>query len=274
MGCHQITNSPTWNTDGTVNMTFVVFDVEDDAQAIAIAAATSPTTYHGAFRKGIPQTTTVGHKIHEVVFTYVPPQFAEPEIPETGPATGVVEFDTSGATLHITQAPYGQMWWPASAPNRGTSIGETSDGLEGVDVIIPKLTFQITIRWNLFAVTGQYIQNLASLTGAVNSAPFMIGNWYEPGELLFLGARGTSNGLEYWEIVYYFEASANRYNIPWALSQQQGHVPFKAGHDYMWFSTKMAAVTDQALKRVVEYPEAAYVARVYPWAHFSTYLGF
>lgn len=274
MGCHQISNSPTWNTDGTVNMTFVVFDVIDEAQAVAIAAATSPINYYNALRQGNPQVTTVGHAIHEVVFTYKPPSLLNPEIPETGPSTGVVEFDTSGETLHITQAPYAQFWWPASAPNRGTSIGETSDGLEGVDIIVPKLTFQITIRWNLFAVTGQYIQQLAVLTGAVNSAPFAIGNFYDVGELLFLGARGTANQLPYWEIVYYFEAQANRANIPWALSQQHGHIPFKAGHDYLWFSTKMVAVTDQAIKRVVEYPEAAYVSRVYPYLHFSTYLGF
>lgn len=269
---YEVSNSPTWNTDGTVNRTYIVIDVEDDAQAIAWAAAVSDPSYHGLLRQGNPQVTTVGHTLHEIVFTYKPPSLGILQPPENEPLVGFSEFDTSGGTQHITQAPYGQTWWPAEAPNLGTTIGYTEDGPEGVDIIVPKLSIQVTMRWHLFAVTDTYVQGLAVLTGAQNLTPY---RGYAQGELLFTGARGTSNGLEYWEITYNFEAQANRANIPWALSQVEppvgkGPIPFKHGHNYMWFLTRKVASENQ----VVEFVKAAYVAQVYPAYHFPTFLGF
>lgn len=267
--------------DPPVEATFKwhVLECQDEEQAIGFVYADAPTDYRGlAQDRPNALIEKTGYDTFLVTLPYI---LLAPGgdggggggggDPDSG---GIIEFDTTGGTQHLTQcvsqAGYGGDGGPDICKAR--VVGLTRDGVEGVDIVIPKLEFVIPRVYPLEAIDGGFIRNLSRLTGKMNSDPYILaGSFYDPGELLFLGASGrivTKDGEQKWEIDYRFSASENRKNII-IREDPEIKVLDKKGHDYLWVLYKK----DEADNRFVEVPDLAFVSRVYEEAMFALLLG-
>lgn len=176
-------------------------------------------------------------------------------------------FETGGATTHITQGlsetKYGD------GPDMNGAIGVSSDGVAGVDIVVPQLTWTETYDVPSRYVTPGYIGVVHSLTGTVNNSPF---RQFAAGEVLFLGCSGSQQwdsqkGDGPWNLSYKFSASPNAgegETLP-AITYGVGSVS-KKGHEYVWVRYE-DNVEDFSLIKV---PVAAYVNKVYREASFAS----
>lgn len=236
-----------------------------------------------------------GMVVVEVEYLHPSVRDKTPEDPEE------FSFDTTGATMHITQKKALRDWSiaksspaeldqylksPYTLGSPGTwelkdqylwdgAIGVTPDlDVEGIDVVVPKLALSMRKLFNPAAVNTEYIKNLARITGRTNHAAF---KGYEAEELLFLGARGQMQGI-YFMIEFVFDASENidDFVIP-GTGDLLGEDPddekwkrnalVKKGHDYFWVWYKREVKDDEKVVRPT--PVIAYVDRVYDAADFS-----
>ena len=186
-------------------------------------------------------------------------------------------FDTGGATQHITQAiTVGEggaqdfeFRFPGTAANQSGAIGVDGDTVQGVDIIVPQLTWTETYDVPNQFITTNYIKALSNATGTVNDAPF---RQFATGEVLFTGASGSQQwdsdkGDGPWNLSYKFVASANYGNGKTMPAITIGTISgiAKDGHDYLWVRYE-DSVNGNAL---IKLPKAVYVDRVYRRADFS-----
>jgi hypothetical protein len=176
-------------------------------------------------------------------------------------------FDTRGATQHVTQAlevigvyvPAGE-----NAPDFHGTIGGTPDGVEGLDIVLPQFSFSETHYLSAAWVNEAYKHNVYYLTGQVNASIF---RGKARGEALFEGATGsrTGDGLDdLWEITFYFRASPNATNL--AIGPNIV-VPAKEGWQYL--DVHYEQTIDTFSTRLVMRPYAAQLARLYEYGNFS-----
>jgi hypothetical protein len=137
------------------------------------------------------------------------------------------------------------------------AINVTQDSIEGVDIVVPKLQF--TREVSIPVVTLQYLYTLSNTTGCINSKRWY---WFEPGELLYLGAQGRKQNNDLWSVTHSFLVSPNRSMISVGPDLV---VPYKRGHQYLWVKFEPR----EEFGIVVQRPYAAYVVDVYPEADFS-----
>jgi hypothetical protein len=187
-------------------------------------------------------------------------------------------FDTGGATQHITQAipsdtfPFGDQSFHTgspAAPNMRGAIGVDGDSVQGVDIVVPQLTWTETYDVPAIFVTSAYIKNVSSLTGTVNDATF---RGFAAGEVLFLGASGSQQwdsdkGDGPWSLSYKFVASANQGNGKTYPAIKIGDITGieKDGHDYLWVRYEDLVENQTLLKK----PKFVYVDKVYRRASFN-----
>lgn len=192
---------------------------------------------------------------------------------------GAMSFDTTGGTEKVTQAwtdsadPDAYVGGYAdnignedSAPKTHGAINVSGDTVQGVDITVP--AFQFTETWGIpsrvlltksDAGEAEYIRTLYDMTGKVNSKKWRV---FEPGEVLFLGARGElSRSQSMVQITYSFSARVNREDF----FVGDIKVSTKAGWDYMWIEYETAADTERLFKR----PKYVYVDRVYERRDFA-----
>lgn len=182
------------------------------------------------------------------------------QLPEPGGYT--VSMDSSGGTGKQTEA-YQQVRYDApqtTVPaDYGTSINVQDGKPQGVERVLPALKLEIVarIQMSLVASPIAYAKTVASVTGTVNSAPYL---GFASGELLFMGGSGQIIG-ENPVLTYTFAASPNLTN------QTIGPISGinKNGHDYIWFKYAGKLVSN----RTVQQAESAYVAKVYTYSDFS-----
>lgn len=188
-------------------------------------------------------------------------------------------FDTGGATQHITQAipsdafPEGEHRFGTqslAAPNMLGAIGVDGDNVQGVDIVVPQLTWTETYDVPAVYVTTSYIKSLSSLTGTVNDNNF---RGFAAGEVLFTGASGSQQwdedkGDGPWSLSYKFVASANQGSGKTFPAITIGDIENieKDGHDYLWVRYEDAVSSNVLLKR----PKFVYVDKVYRRANFET----
>jgi len=175
-----------------------------------------------------------------------------------------IAMDSSGGTVNVTEA-FAQVRTDAPGElgvDYKTSINVDGQGNpRGVDKAIPALKMNVVARIATVWVQDQlaYAKTISNSTGYTNNAEYL---GFAIGELLFLGATGEifpDNPL----LTFTFAASPN------LIDHDIGSitVPFKAGHDYIWFSYKTEK--DPATDLNTQIATAAYVARVYGSLDFS-----
>lgn len=181
--------------------------------------------------------------------------------PEPYSADDSFEFDTTGGTQTITQSIGTLAAHPGGAPDFQGAIGVTENGVEGVDVTVPILTFSETRFFPELSPT--YKLNLFHLTSRINSATF---RGLAPGEVLFQGAsaRRQDNRKDTpWSVTYQFAAQANRGNfLVGSIS-----VTAKRGWDYMWI--RYGREDDGATNSLLRVPTSVHIERVYEDGDFS-----
>lgn len=194
---------------------------------------------------------------------------AEPDTSD--PLKRARSFDTTGATQHITQAcSVGsgstldfEKRFPSSATNMSGAIGVDSNGVNGVDIVVPQLQWQEQYDVPNSYVTATYVRGIAGLTGTTNSASF---RGFDAGEVLFVGCSGSQEwddqkGKGPWSLSYRFVASKN------VTGQTIGSISGieKKGHEYLWVRYEDAVSGSSLLKQ----PKAVYVSKVYKDSDFS-----
>lgn len=180
-------------------------------------------------------------------------------------------FDTSGGSQHKTQA-YSvgsgttldvEYRYPSSATSMSGAIGVDDNGVQGVDVVVPALTWTETYDVPSTYVTSDYIRNVARLTGKVNNFSF---RGFEAGEVLFLGASGSQEwdqekGDGPWTLSFKFSASENQTGI---TIGSIGGIQKKGWH-YLWVRYEPKVESNSLLQQ----PKAVYVSKVYQDGSFS-----
>lgn len=102
-----------------------------------------------------------------------------------------ISFSTKGQTVtqYYAASTTAYTRTPFAAPDYGGAINVNEDGeIEGVDVIVPSLTFTVTQRMSGASLTTAYMQTVAGLTGKTNNATFF---GFPQGSLQFLGGDGA-----------------------------------------------------------------------------------
>jgi len=190
---------------------------------------------------------------------------------ETDPLKRSRSFDTTGGTQHITQAcSVGsggtldfEKRFPSTATNMSGAIGVDSNGVNGVDIIVPNLQWQEQYDVPNAYVTASYVRGVAGITGTTNNASF---RGFDAGEVLFIGCSGTQEwddqkGKGPWSLSYRFIASKN------VVGQTIGNITGieKKGHEYLWVRYEDSIESSAMIKR----PKAVYVSKVYKDSNFS-----
>jgi hypothetical protein len=171
-------------------------------------------------------------------------------------------FDTTGGTQHMTQA-YAETKFGTNAPDQKKAIGVDSNGVNGVDVVVPQLQWQESYDVPNAYVTDSYIRGVSGITGTTNNASF---RGFEAGEVLFVGCSGSQEwddqkGRGPWSLSFRFVASKN------VTGETIGDITgvSKKGHEYLWVRYEDAVDSNVLLKK----PKAVYVNKVYRESSFS-----
>jgi hypothetical protein len=189
-------------------------------------------------------------------------------------------FDTSGGSQHITQAldnvtvltsgsgattvtTAGERRFPEEAASMNGAIGVDGTSVNGVDIVVPALTWTETYDVPHAYVTAAYIRGVAGLTGSVNNGGF---RGFAAGEVLFMGCSGAQEwddqrGNGPWTLSYKFVASPN------VSGQKIGDIEDidKKGHEYLWVKYSDVVSTQSLVKK----PTAVYVNKVYRDGNFA-----
>jgi hypothetical protein len=181
----------------------------------------------------------------------------------TAPLKRARSFDTTGGTQHKTQAE-AESRFGSNAPDQQKAIGVDSNGVNGVDIVVPQLSWQESYDVPNSYVTSAWIRGVAGVTGTTNNAAF---RGFEAGEVLFLGCSGSQEwddqkGSGPWSLSFRFAASKN------VTGETIGDITgiAKKGHEYLWVRYEDAVSSNSLLKK----PKAVYVNKVYKDSNFST----
>ena len=180
----------------------------------------------------------------------------------TDPLKRSRSFDTTGGTQHMTQA-FAETRFGTSAPDQKKAIGVDSNGVNGVDVVVPQLQWQEGYDVPNSYVTDAYIRGVSGVTGTTNNATF---RGFEAGEVLFVGCSGSQEwddqkGRGPWSLSFRFVASKN------VTGEVIGDITgvAKKGHEYLWVRYEDAVDSNVLMKK----PKAVYVNKVYRESAFS-----
>lgn len=197
---------------------------------------------------------------------------------QTDPLKRSRAFDTSGGTQHITQAAGGttttiggttttqvveRKYPPGTAPSMNGAIGVDGQSVNGVDIVVPALSWTETYDVPSNYITAAWIKGVAGLTGSVNNAAFRT---FSAGEVLFMGCSGgqewdDERGFGPWNLSFKFVASPN------VTNQTIGDITgvAKNGHEYLWVRYEDAVASNELVKK----PKYVYVNKVYRDGDFS-----
>lgn len=233
----------------SIDLRYTATGTEDDATIRNSVELNSPMVFANLFRQSY-DVEHLGRGVWDVVVHYG----------ITDPEESVFNFDTTGATTHITQSLSTISRTPVGAPDLKGAIGFDGERVEGTDIQIPKYTWNEQHKIPAPSFTGAYRKILRDLTSKVNNGTF---RGFAAGEVQFKGANGSQRGEHDVEITYYFDSSENLTNLPVGSLT----VPAKKGFEYLWVRYKK--LEDAANNRIKTEPDSAYVEQVYYLGNFS-----
>jgi hypothetical protein len=185
---------------------------------------------------------------------------------ETGEWTW--DFDTTGGTIHITQAKQEVARYPAAtAPNQLGSIAVDGDEVKGTEIVVPAMKVNVQYRHPLGMITLAQAKFLSNITGTVNSDNFLT---FAPGEVLFLGARGSDGTQAEAVVNYQFAMAAN------VTGQTIGSIAgvAKKGWEVAWIRYQDTITEADSVDQPTRVAKYVYVDRVYDTIAMAAALGF
>jgi hypothetical protein len=262
---------PVDDPTGTTHWMYIA-DVEDDSVAQAAFDATIPSFYLGSPQQDY-RAKYLGNYVYmaEVHYGLVPPLSI---------GTTVWEIDTTPSREKIFQSLSTRFQQRAHTGDPiidfGGAIGQTADKIEGVDAYVGGMKMTAKRRYIQANFASNYIQSLAEQLchpPRVNMAVFSFvwqGQTYtfQAGEVLFLGAHGTTVDQKRVEIDHEFLISFNRLVANGNGITLQGFDAqvSKMGWDYGWiaYETKSSGGI-----RMVQKPTQFNSEGIYPPADFT-----
>ena len=240
---------------------------EDDVE-LAVAAQV-PQFYRGYIFSNVKlREESYGVLIATVNWSAIPrPEDQEPEGTDPG-----YEFAFAVGTETVKQqASFAVVSQGAASgktePDHGGLIGVTDKGVEGVDVIVPTLSFSIERHVAGPSVTQAYVVALSRLIGRVNSGNF---KGFAAGEVLAMSARGSIRSVDdasvpLWSLNFEFAVSPNIANATIGGLT----VESKRGWDYL--EIHYEEEEDTTNKLTLKKPYAYTVHQVYQYANFAAF---
>jgi len=196
-------------------------------------------------------------------------------VPTIGPVSSDGEFwqmDLTAGTEHISNVkkPERQLHYPASS-NVGTAVGLRADKsggveVEGVDIFVPKATLTVTKLWDVSVISVAFLNTIYNISGKVNSQIF---KGWNPGDLLFLGARMQRAESGEIPVVYSFMGEATR-SLEFKLADGSTVTVPKKGWDYLWQRIQNQSEDIGDITQLQQRAKSIHVANVYDEADFST----
>ena len=260
----------------TMTRSYKVFGYTDDVQLHAdcnqrISGSLSRWQYPGANVRLMAESYSVDYLGDDAWHVEIQYSKEGADDDQPNPLRRSRSFDTSGGMQHITQAQATgsggtldfEKRYPPEATNMSGAIGVDDNGVNGVDIVVPALTWTETYDVKSTYVTSAYIKSVAALTGTTNDAAFRT---FEAGEVLFLGASGSQEwdsqkGDGPWTLSFKFVASKN------ITGQTIGSITGveKRGHEYLWVRYESSVSGSDLVKK----PKYVYVNTVYREGDFS-----
>jgi len=241
---------------GSATLPYIVIDTDDESEAREKVKAEAPAAFEGLVRK-----TLTGKRIGAKAFHFdVAYGDADCSADDT-----VFSFNTQGGVGKAMYAHNTTRYGTCPEVNNAVNIttnGETQT-IEGYDVVVPALEFQLRHCFDPADLTMAYIKTVSRLTGTINAAPFKN---YDEGELLFVGADGNAEGTIRGEIEFAFMAKENLENL--SIGDVNGID--KKGHQILWPWNRDKVAEDQAGRKwIMPAPKGIYVQDVYRPADWS-----
>lgn len=240
---------------------YVIRGTSDSEYAKALAlAATAPllATQQGFLYREDLKVDEHGFNVFYATVPYGPKKN------ETGQWTW--DFDTTGGTVHIkaSKSTVNRYVPPSkTATDHKQLIGVNGDEVEGTDIVIPAMKINARYSHPLATITIPYAKQLARWTGKANSDTFLT---FAPGEVLFMGARGSDGTDAPSEVGYSFACSENLQNI--VIGEITGIS--KDGWDLIWLEWEDYEDSGKPAKK----PKQVNVERVYDRIAMAASLGF
>jgi hypothetical protein len=246
-------NPPTyterWKATGTTSQAYV------QSFAVSATAGVVATGYGILYRQDI----RVSQSAYNQFDVEIPYAARKKEV-----GTWTWDYDTTGATIHITTSKETIASYPVgTAPDHKQSIGVNGDNVEGTDKVLPALKINVTYKHPSGVITLPQVKVIASITGSVNSTPMLT---FAPGELLFLGSRGSDGTEAEATATYMFAASSNVTGL--TIGDITGVA--KKGWETAWIRFK----DDVDGGEPTRVPQYVYVERIYDDFDLASILGF
>lgn len=174
-----------------------------------------------------------------------------------------IDFDISGATQKITQSleVLQTYYLDGDTPvDYQGALGVTKDGIEGIEIVVPTLSWNQRFILPDSAVDDEYLAGLMDIVGHTNGGQF---GAFGPGTVLQSGMSGSKKGKEQWDLSAKFAASKN------VSGRTIGQITGinKGGWEYL--EVHYADAADEAAKRLYRKPIQVDVHRVYDSADFA-----
>jgi len=234
----------------------------DTVQSFALAATPQivSTTYGTLYRSDI-RTKQTAFNQWSIEIPYGPQQ-------TSSVGDWSWDFDTTGGTVHITQAREEVSRYPsATAPDQQGAIAVDDGEVRGTEIVIPAMKINVRFRHPQGQMSLARAKQLANLTGTVNSTPMLE---FEPGECLFLGARGANGSNAETSVDYSFAMAANESDR--SIGGIAGVA--KKGWEVAWIRYEDTITTADGKEQKTRTPKFVYVDRVYEEVDLATLLGF
>lgn len=237
--------------------------VFDKNTAVAYAIASTPSlvsTEYGILHRDDVRVTQVAYNQWTVEVPYGVRKNA------TGEWTW--DFDTTGGTVHITQAKEELRRYPATtAPNQLGAIAVDGDEVKGIEIVIPAMKINVQFKHPLGVVTLAKAKFLSDMTGKTNSDTFLT---FAPGEVLFLGARGSDGSEAEATISYQFAMAAN------VTGQTIGSIAgvAKRAWEVAWIRYHDTITAADGVDNPTRVAKYVYIDRVYDEIAMADALGF
>ena len=189
--------NPVDGAGSSFTYTYVVMGTDNVTTATGAVAAAAPLVYLAddsqvlVRQEFIPKVT--GPSSWEIGVRYgTEDDRKSHEVPEAG--FWRFSFDTTGGTHKITQSLetiHRVEADPADpAPDLKQAIGWDGKRVNGVDVVVPKLEFDITAYYAPATITAGYMKDLARKTGRTNDGAWL---GFDEGEILYMGSTGDGD---------------------------------------------------------------------------------
>lgn len=248
--------------------TYIVRGTEDDLQAMRSAWGYAPSKKEGLTKSKSSIEERLATDTWKIRVSYADNVQTSGEDSETGERGVTTAFQIGGGMQHIetSLATVGKYWdsevYPSGGDYPGVIEPDADGNPRGLDIPAPTFRFSENHVFRRSRMTTSFQKKLAYTVRCMNMRTF---RGFEPGEVLFIGATSTQNGVggdSKFTVTFNFEVQPNQQ----AIKIGNITVAKKLGWDYLWKMVESRSNTQgKVFKRVV----AVFVERIYNPVDFS-----